>query len=173
MRKKVVEDQIDKVTSIAGILLDMIGRKNGKELAIKIIESGKAEKKFREIIEAQGGNPKIKPKDIPIGKYTYDFVAEEDGFVMWIDNGGFASLARAAGSPIFKGAGVVLYKKVGDAVKKGEKVFTIYAEKESKIEEALRVLKEESIIGIGKKRRMLIEKIEDSQIVKKRFILER
>jgi len=108
-----------------------------------------------------------------LGRYTYDFTAEEDGFVIWIDNGGFASLARAAGSPIFKGAGIVLYKKVGDVVKKGEKVFTIYAEGESKLEEALRVLKEETIIGIGKKRKMLIEKIEDSQIAKKRFILER
>jgi len=173
MRKKIVEDQIDKVTSIAGILLEMVGKKNGKELAMKILESGKAEKKFREIIEAQGGNPNIKPEDIPIGRYTYDFVAEEDGFVIWMDNGGFASLARAAGSPIFKGAGVLLYKKVGDAVKKGEKVFTIYAESEGKLEDALKVLREESIIGIGKKRKMLIERIEDSQIAKKRFILER
>lgn len=173
MRRKIVEDQVDKVTNIAGILLEMVGEKNGKELAMKVLESGKAEEKFREIIEAQGGNPEIKPEDIPIGRYTYDFTAEEDGFVIWIDNGGFASLARAAGSPIFKGAGIVLYKKVGDIVKKGEKVFTIYAESESKLEEALRVLKEETIIGIGKKRKMLIEKIEDSQIAKKRFILER
>jgi AMP phosphorylase len=173
MRKKIVEDQIDKVANIAGILLNMIGKDNGKELAMEILESGKAEKKFREIIEAQGGNPKIKPEDIQIGKYTYDFVAEEDGFVIWMDNGGFASLARAAGSPVFKGAGILLYKKVGDAIKKGEKVFTIYAESESKLEEALKVLREETIIGIGKKRKMLIERIEDSRIAKKRFILER
>jgi hypothetical protein len=44
MRKKIVEDQIDKVTSIAGILLEMVGKKNGKELAMKILESGKGRK---------------------------------------------------------------------------------------------------------------------------------
>jgi AMP phosphorylase len=173
MRRKIVEDQIDKVTSIAEILLGMVGKKNGKEIARKVLESGKAEKKMREIIKEQGGNPNIKPEDIPIGKYTYDFVAEGDGFVIWIDNGGFASLARAAGSPIFKGSGVYLYKKVGDAVKKGEKIFTIYAEKESKLEEALKIMKEETIIGIGKRRKMLIQKVEDKFLAKKRFILER
>ena len=59
-----VPDVIDKVLNVAGTLLEMAGKENGKELALDILRTGKAEKKFREIIECQGGNPNIKPEDI-------------------------------------------------------------------------------------------------------------
>jgi len=166
-------DLIDKVTGLVGILLEIIGKKHGREMARKIIESGKAEKKLREIIEAQGGNPKIKPEDIPVGKYRYDVKASEDGWVIWLDNGGFVSVCRAAGTPKDKGAGVLLYKKLGEKVRKGDVVFSIFAESERKLEDAIKVAKTETVIGIGKKREMVIEAIKRLVEAKKRFILER
>ena len=39
-----------------------------------------------------------------------------------------AHIARLAGAPMDKGAGVDLYKKVGDSVDKGEALYAIYAE---------------------------------------------
>jgi AMP phosphorylase len=50
MRRKKVEDLIDKAAHLAGILFEMTGRKKGYELALEILNSGKAEKKMREII---------------------------------------------------------------------------------------------------------------------------
>lgn len=58
-------DLREKAVSLAGLLFEMVGQENGRQKAIEIIDSGKAEKKMREIIEAQGGNPNVKIKDIP------------------------------------------------------------------------------------------------------------
>jgi len=170
---KIVEDQIDKVVNIAGILLEMVGVSNGKDIALQVLKSGKAGEKMREIIEAQGGDPNIKPENILYGRFSYDVIAEKDGYILWIDNGGIASVARAAGSPQDKGAGIRLYKKVGDAIKNGEKIMTIFSNSETKLSNAIKILQEETVVGYGGKREMLIQKISDSEIAKKRFILER
>jgi thymidine phosphorylase len=50
-----------------------------------------------------------------------------DGVVINIDNLQMANIARFAGAPIDKGAGVDLFKKLGDRVKKGEPLYRIYA----------------------------------------------
>ncbi|MCX8190588.1 MAG: AMP phosphorylase [Candidatus Aenigmarchaeota archaeon] len=173
MGLKNVEDQIDKVTSIASILLEMVGVEDGKRIALEVLKSGKAERKLREIIAEQGGNPHVKPEDIPFGRFTYDFISETDGNILWIDSGGIGSVARAAGSPTDKGAGVYLYKKVGDSVKKGEKILTIFSNSEAKLERAIKILNEEAVVGYGGRRKMLIGKVCEGEIEKKRFILDR
>jgi len=172
MRKKVVPDLIDKTTHIANMLLEMTG-KDGQKIALEVIKSGKAEEKFREIIFEQGGDNEVKPEDILIGEYGVDFTAEESGYVLWINNAGLTEVARAAGSPKDKGAGVLLHKKVGEKVKKGGKLFTIYAEKMRKLERVRRVLEEEKIIGVGERMEMLIEEVKELPVHKKTFILER
>lgn len=172
-RKSIIEDQIEKAVSIAGVLLEMLGIEKGKQLALEVLNSGKAEKKMREIIEMQGGDPYVKPEDILYGKFSFDLVAEKDGYILWIDNGGICSIARAAGSPHDKGAGVRLYKKLGDQIKKGEKILTIFSNSETKLTKAIKILEQETVVGYGGGREMLIEKISDSEKIKKRFILER
>ena len=65
---------VEKATGLSSVLFEMAGKKNPRKLAENILKSGKAEKKFREIIDAQGGNSKIKPEDIPIANpvsYTH------------------------------------------------------------------------------------------------------
>ena len=54
--------------------------------------------------------------------------ADRDGSVAAIDNQRMAQIARLAGAPLDKGAGVDLYKKVGDPVKRGEPLYGIHAE---------------------------------------------
>ena len=45
----------------------------------EILRSGRAERKLREIIEAQGGNPKIKPEDIKIGDKKAEITTDKEG----------------------------------------------------------------------------------------------
>jgi AMP phosphorylase len=173
MRRKKVEDLIDKAAHLAGIIFEMVGKKNGYELALEILNSGKAEKKMREIIGMQGGNEKIKPEDIAVGDHKLEIVAERDGIILWLNNAGINDVARAAGAPKDKGAGILLNKKLNEKVSKGEKILTIYAEKERKLERANELLKENRIIGIGERREMLIQRVKEIPLHKKTFILER
>lgn len=127
---------IEKSTSLAGMLLEMngiAGKNNGQALAKDILRSGKAYRKMQEIIEHQGGNPDIKPDDIPLGEKRFIIPAPADGYVSSISNSAINAIARAAGAPTNKGAGVKLYAKMGYAVKKGDPVLEIYAENEQKL----------------------------------------
>lgn len=171
--KRYIPDLVDKVVDIAGILLNMGGRKNGKELAASILKSGKAEKKIREIIGEQGGDEKIKPDDIPVGGETHDVLSEKDGYILWMNNSDLIEVARAAGAPKDKGAGLLLHKKIMDKVRKGDRLFTIFAEKESKVDRAVKALKDLNVIGIGEKKEMLIHRVEEVYSGGKTFILER
>lgn len=147
---------IEKSLGIAGILFEMVGKAlNGYEYAKRIFESGKTLEKFKQIIEAQGGDPNIKSDDIPVGDKTYDVVSPIDGAVSKVYNERVVKVARAAGAPKDKGAGVLLFKKGGFHVKKGETLFRIYAEKEWKLDKAIEIaLKEPPVVVSG----MILEK---------------
>lgn len=109
----------------------------GLKLATKILDSGKALRKFREIIKAQGGNPNIKAKSMKIGKYDDTILAERSGVVRAINNDIIKRIGRHLGAPYDTGAGLYLYKHVGDRVKEGEKLFSLYAESGRKLAEGL------------------------------------
>ncbi len=166
-------DLVDKATDIAGILLEMAGIKDGKSVALQSLTSNKAEDKLREIIAAQGGDPKIDPSEISIGDKRFTVKSEIDGYVLWIDNTSLVEIARLAGSPKDKGAGILLHKKIGDQVKKGDPLFTIYAERSVKLQRALKALQEGVFMGVGDRMEMLIHEIRERPIPKKAFMLER
>ncbi len=166
-------DLVDKAVSIAGILLEMSGRSNGKEVAMEILKSGKAEKKLREIIEAQGGDPDVKTKDIEVGDKTYTCVSGKEGFLLWINNSSLAEVARLAGAPKDKGAGVYLCKKIGDRVKKNEPLLTVYAERDLKLQRALDSLEGSEVLGIGERMEMLIHEVRELPVAKSTFAIER
>lgn len=168
-------DLREKATNIAGILFEMIGIENGKQKAESILKSGKAERKFREIIEAQGGNPKIKPEDIKIGDKKAEITTEKEGRVLWIDNKSIAQVAREAGAPKEKGAGVIIKMKLGEHIKKNGVLFEIYAERNTKLEAAIELAKRLQPIVLSKKpeERMLLDRIPARTIRRKAFMLER
>jgi AMP phosphorylase len=128
---------IEKACGMAGMLLEMGGMKRGEAQAQELLMSGKALDKFREIVAAQGGDPNIKSTDIKIGQYSYDITANRCGYVNGINNKELVALARAAGSPWDKGAGVLLHKKRGNRVDDGEPVLTIYADIRAKLDQAV------------------------------------
>ena len=111
-----------------------MGRGKGLELAKKILDSGKAYKKFLEIIKAQDGNP----KKLRFAKYKQDVLSKKEGRILEIDNKKVNELARSAGCPADKKAGLYLHKQIGETIKRGEKIITIYAESKPRMNQAVK-----------------------------------
>jgi AMP phosphorylase len=169
-------DLVNKAASLAGLLFEMMGAKDGIQEAKKILKSGKAEEKLREIIAAQGGDPAIKPEDIKVGKEVMEIHSEERGRVQWINNRHIAQIAREAGAPKTKGAGVLLKKKLGDKVTKGDILYRIYSGSSQKLESAVLLAQNLNPFGVTGKfgEKMLIDRIPSKKIYyEKPFILER
>ncbi len=136
-------DLREKSVKMAGLLLEIGGKAKkgaGAKKALKILESGSAYRKMMEIIKAQGGK-KIKAEDINIGKFAYNFRAKKSGVITHIDNKSISKIARAAGAPLDKGAGIYLHKHVKEHIKRNEKIFTIHAKNRQKLSYAVNVLK--------------------------------
>lgn len=167
------QDLTDKAVHLSSILFDFKGIKNSKGKALDILKSGKAEKKLREIIRAQGGDPGIKVDDIPVGPKRVRIKSNTSGKVLWINNSTVIEVARTAGAPKDKGAGILFHRKMGDTVKKGDVLFEIYAEKAYKMNRALKIAKENEFIEVGRRYRMLLEKIPARKKHEEFFVLER
>ena len=100
------------------------------------LESGQALKTFKQFIRAQGGDPTVAddPDLLPKADYQIDVTSQKDGYVTNIvaQALGEAALALGAGrdtkdSVIDLSVGIVLHKKIGDSVKKGDVLATIHA----------------------------------------------
>jgi len=173
MGKRMITDLVDKATDIAGILLGMSGVTNGRQVAMDALLSGRAEKKLREIIAEQGGNPDVTPSDIPLGEYSFDVTSNQHGVVLWIDNRQLVNIARIAGSPRDMGAGVILHKKLGDKVEQNERLFTVYAKYATKLQRVEKVLEEEVAFAVGERMEMLLGEVIEAPVRERAFILER
>ena len=146
--KKAPQDLKEKSLILAGLMLELAGKtKKGYKLAKEILESGKAYEKFVDIIKAQGMK-KVTPKQIKTAKIQYNVMAAKKGKIASISNMKIAKIARVAGAPNSKEAGVYLYKHVNDNVKKGEPLFTIYAHNTTKLKFAKETLAKLSPITI-------------------------
>ncbi len=127
---------IEKACECAGIILEMGGIPNGAARAKEILDSGEAHKKFMEIVVAQNGRPDLKSSDLQPGKYSYELKAVNPGYVHSIRNKEIVNIAKVAGAPADKGAGLMVYKKKGQRVEAGDVLMTIYAESEAKLKRA-------------------------------------
>lgn len=141
------KDLEDKAIFLASEILEMTGKaKKGKGeiLAKEMISSGKAYKKFKDIIKAQGGDfKKIKPS-----KLSHDIIANKSGRIDEIENKPMNELARAAGCPVDKSSGLYLHFHVGDKVKKGDKILTIHSETKTRLNSAINFYKSKNPIKI-------------------------
>lgn len=138
-RPQAPQDLKKKSLMMAGFLLEMAGRKKGYQLAKKILESGQAWRKMEEIIKAQG-----RQKMPKLGAFTFAVKSPQTGKVKEINNEIIAKAGRLAGAPHDQGAGLYLHKKAGDLVKKDEPFYTIYAESEFKLRQAVDFIKEDN-----------------------------
>lgn len=120
------QDLRERALMLAGRVLEFdpaLPGGKGLETATEILDSGKAYDTMNAIIEAQGRN-----ENPPVlGRLTREIKAAKAGTVAGLDCWQLARIARAAGAPQIKGAGVELLKKVGDAARKGEPLYRIYS----------------------------------------------
>jgi AMP phosphorylase len=169
-------DLVEKATSLAGILLEMMGEMDGKRRANDILRSGRAEEQMRRIIEAQGGDPEVVPDDIDVGSDHADLFAERSGKLLYINNKSLAQIARTAGAPSTKDAGIVLEAKLGDEVKEGQPLFHIFSDNERRLRQAEQLARELEPIVVGRRigERMVMMKISEStRPGAERFIIDR
>lgn len=111
---------------LAGHVLDFDPRLRGGRghaRAQELLQSGAAARQMERIIAAQGAPPLT----ATLGELRHEVLAESDGTVAAIDCYRLARLARLAGAPTDKGAGIDLFRKVGDPVQKGEPLYRIHA----------------------------------------------
>ena len=130
------KDLEEKSLYLAGELLEMTKKAEkgkGVEMAKEIIKSGAALKKFKQIIKAQEGDF----SKIRFAKLKKDVLSKKSGKIIDIHNKKINAIARFAGCPVDKSAGLYMFFKLGDKVKKGEKLITIYAESKSRLNSAV------------------------------------
>ncbi|MFA6466465.1 MAG: AMP phosphorylase [Patescibacteria group bacterium] len=146
-------DLANKSIHLAGELLELAGKAkkgHGATMAWKALESGAAWKKMQEIIKAQGGKYDIDPNDIVLGAHKKYYNADKSGCITFTDNKAINTVARILGAPKDQLAGVYLNKEYNDHVKKGERLFTLYARTKERIKLADKALEKLSIFKIGK-----------------------
>lgn len=134
------EDLTELVLTLGSHMVCLAGKAESEEEArkklIEVIKNGKAIEKFKLFVTNQGGDSSVvdNPDKLPQATYKIDVPAKRDGFVSEIvaDQIGTAAMLLGAGratkeDTIDLAVGIMLRKKVGDKVKKGEPLVTLYA----------------------------------------------
>lgn len=125
---------------LAGKVLEFspnVSKGDGLMIAQRILDSGEAWKKFQAICQAQGGM-----REIPTAQYIHIVKAERSGIVEEINNRYIARVAKLAGAPTDKAAGVDLYVSLNTSVEKGQPLFSIHAESPGELNYALSYLQD-------------------------------
>ncbi|MBL26758.1 MAG: thymidine phosphorylase [Rhodospirillaceae bacterium] len=134
--------------ALAGALLELTGAAapgQGETMASAVVDDGRAWAKFQRICEAQGGM-----RVPPVAAYVLPVTAGHAGRVVSIDNRRLAMVAKLAGAPDAKAAGVELHVRLAAEVTKGEPLFTVHAETRGELAYAMEyVMPNVDIIGIA------------------------
>ena len=140
------EDVKEVSVALAGMMLSLglenTSHSQGKRMAKKALSSGQAFEKFKEMVQAQGGDIRYveHPEFFERDAFEGEVLAAEDGFLSGMDTEkiGVAAGLLGAGretkdSIIDMSAGIYLKKKIGDTVKKGEPIAICYAGTKEKL----------------------------------------
>lgn len=129
------QDLRKRALMLAGSLIELAGLAPvgvGEITAANVLDDGRAWKKFQSICEAQGGM-----RSPPVSEHRHNLVSKRSGRVKAIDNRKIAKLAKLAGAPDDKAAGVTLQAKLGDDVSIGQPLCTVHAEAPGELAYAL------------------------------------
>lgn len=143
-------DDIMEITHLlSGTMIYLGGKagtvKEGIGISKEMIDTGAAFQKWLDIVEEQGGDVEMikSPEKYPKAEYEFEIKCDKDGFVSEMDSFeiGMASVELGAGrkkkeDDVDPQAGIVLKKKIGDKIAKGETILTGYTNKPSTIEAA-------------------------------------
>ncbi len=131
-------DLRDRAVLLAGHILEFspkVGKNQGEGIAREILASGKAWQKFQAICEAQGGM-----REIPKSCCRHVYAAQKSGRVMQMNTRRLATLAKLAGAPFAKAAGIDLHVKLHDQVERGQPLFTLHTLSPGEMDYALSYL---------------------------------
>jgi thymidine phosphorylase len=147
---EVSNDLIEVTLTLAGAMLMLGGKcstiESGIDLAKEKIANGECWNKFLQMVELQGGDVSYftSSKPYPRAKAQEEVTGDEDGYVSKLDalQFGIAAVNLGCGrkkveDAIDYSSGIVMMKKVGDKINKGDLICLVYGESEEKIEHAL------------------------------------
>lgn len=133
------EDVVELTLELGAWMLKLGGKvrdlDDGKGMLKAFIANGQGLERFKDLIRHQGGDPRVveDPTILPMARGRMDVAAKEDGFIARIDTEevGISAMLLGAGrtkvgESIDPSVGIVLQKKVGDRVVKGEPLATLY-----------------------------------------------
>ncbi|HTC48881.1 MAG TPA: thymidine phosphorylase [Candidatus Aquilonibacter sp.] len=154
------EDLRQLCLELAGWMLHLGGVAStvadGKKQSEKLIASGQALEKFRQMVELQGGDPRVidDPKKLPQAQHTMTITSPSNGHLISLqcEQVGTACVILGGGrekkeDSVDPSVGIVLHKKVGGSVSSGEPLATIYYNAESRAARAKQLLEESFRIG--------------------------
>ena len=124
-----------RAVALAGALLELAGAAaegTGAALAAGVFADGRAWAKFQAICAAQGGM-----RTPPVAAQRHPVVATRAGRVGAIDNRRLAKIAKLAGAPDDKVAGIEVRVRIGDTIELGQPLFVVHAETRSELAYAL------------------------------------
>lgn len=161
------EDVKEVTLELGAYILKLAGKgtniDENKQKIEECINSGKALEKFKQLVENQGGNVEyIEDTNLfEKAKYEEEVNAKEQGYIQKIDAGEIGRIVCNLGAGrlikediIDMTAGIIIHKKVGDYVEKGEKIITIYANNTNKIEIAKKEIENCINISIDKQEKI-------------------
>jgi thymidine phosphorylase len=128
-------DLRSRAIALSGALLDLAGATapgQGAALACQVLDDGRAWSKFQRICDAQGGL-----REPPVAAYRQPMLARHGGALVKIDNRKLAKLAKLAGAPEDKAAGLELHVRCGQTIRAGDPLCTIHAESSGELAYAM------------------------------------
>ena len=128
-------DLRDRALTLAAHLFDMAtaeGYEAGLMKATNILDDGRAWRQFQRIVEAQGGF-----RQLPEARFSEVLTAPAGGELRGIDNRRLARVAKLAGAPRSRAAGLRLHVRIGSMVERGMPLFTLKANTEGERDYAL------------------------------------
>jgi len=140
-------------------------QEEARQMLNAALNDGRAYQKFLELVEAQGGDvDKIKNPEQLLSKNKVEILVQKDGYITEMNalDIGKAAMRLGAGREtkedvILLDVGIDLHKKIGDQVKKGDVLATLYV-KDKGIEEAKKLILDAISIGNQKQSITLIKK---------------
>lgn len=139
---------------LAANMLNLAGKgslEDCKKLALESIESGKALEKFKEMVAAQGGDLTVFDDNYPenVNCFKYEIFSDKSGYISKVDTEKIGKSAMILGAgrekkedSIDYNSGIILNKKSGEMINKGDLLATFYSSKQSKFVEAEKIFKE-------------------------------
>jgi thymidine phosphorylase len=129
------QDLRERALQLAGAALELGGAAApgaGPSQAEEILRDGRAWRKFQRICEAQGGM-----REPPRATLTQVLECPHSGYLAHINNRKISRLAKLAGAPDDKAAGIELHARLGEPMAAGEPLATVHADSPGELDYAM------------------------------------